>query len=104
MRPYKFEDVENIRDITRPFVSTHGEPVAWGEKGAALLGISHSHLMHPDFGDVPDIREGEVPVFWGCGVTPQVAVMDSKIPGRVVSHVPGQMLILDLKDDDVCPV
>jgi len=29
MRPYKPEDVERVRDITRPFLETHGEPIAW---------------------------------------------------------------------------
>jgi uncharacterized protein YcsI (UPF0317 family) len=29
MRPYKLEDVERVREITRPYVETHGEPVAW---------------------------------------------------------------------------
>lgn len=28
MRPYKEDDLEAVREITRPFVSTHGEPVA----------------------------------------------------------------------------
>lgn len=28
MRPYKKEDIEAVREITRPFVSTHGEPIA----------------------------------------------------------------------------
>jgi uncharacterized protein YcsI (UPF0317 family) len=30
MRPYKPEDVERVRDITRPYLETHGEPIAWG--------------------------------------------------------------------------
>jgi len=29
MRPYKKADVEKVRAITRPYVKTHGEPVAW---------------------------------------------------------------------------
>lgn len=29
MRPYKPEDVERVRDITRPYLETHGEPIAW---------------------------------------------------------------------------
>lgn len=102
MRPYKPELVEVVRDTTRPFVETHGEPVAWGWDGTAALGIEDIHK--PDFGDASEFREGEVPVFWGCGVTPQLAVMDSKIPGRVVSHAPGHMLVTDLMDRDVCSV
>jgi hypothetical protein len=29
MRPYKPEDVERVRDITRPYLEAHGEPIAW---------------------------------------------------------------------------
>lgn len=93
MRPYKPEDIEHVRDVTRPFSDTHGEPVAWGADGAAILGIAD--IMKPDFGDPPEMREAEVPVFWGCGVTPQLAVMDSKTPGRVISHSPGHMLYVE---------
>lgn len=29
MRPYKPEDIERVRAITRPYLETHGEPIAW---------------------------------------------------------------------------
>lgn len=29
MRSYKPEDVERVRNITRPYIETHGEPIAW---------------------------------------------------------------------------
>lgn len=29
MRPYKVEDIERVRDTTRPYLETHGEPIAW---------------------------------------------------------------------------
>jgi uncharacterized protein YcsI (UPF0317 family) len=38
MRPYKKVDVERVRDITRPYVKTHGEPVAWASR-------SHSSFL-----------------------------------------------------------
>ncbi|KAH3673681.1 hypothetical protein OGATHE_002147, partial [Ogataea polymorpha] len=69
MRPYKKSELEKVRSITRKFEETHGEPVDWGYDGAERLGIRD--LMHPDFGDRPEIHEDEIPVFWGCGVTPQ---------------------------------
>lgn len=37
-----------------------------------------------------------------CGVTPQLSVMDSKIPEIVCGHSPGHMLLLDIRDEDVC--
>ena len=62
MRPYKPEDVERVRDVTRPYLSTHGEPVAWGWDGAEKLGIENVH--RPDFGEPQVFMEGEIPVFW----------------------------------------
>ena len=41
-----------------------------------LLGICD--INKPDFGDAVDIKEGEISVFWACGVTPQAVVMKSK--------------------------
>ncbi|ODM15734.1 hypothetical protein SI65_08968 [Aspergillus cristatus] len=100
MRPYRPEDVEKVREVTRPYLSTHGEPVAWGWEGMRRLGIED--IQRPDFGEGPVIREGEVPVFWGCGVTPQIAVETAgeKIDGLVFAHEPGNMLITDLTDED----
>ena len=65
MRPYLLKDVEKVRHVTRPFVKTHGEPVAWGWEAVTELGIED--MDKPDFGDLVEFREGEVPVFWGCG-------------------------------------
>jgi uncharacterized protein YcsI (UPF0317 family) len=42
-----------------------------------------------------EIRGDELPVFWACGVTPQVAVRNAR-PPICITHVPGKMLITDL--------
>ena len=44
-----------------------------------------------------DIYEGEVPVFWPCGVTPQAAVENAK-PPIVITHSPGHMFITDIEN------
>jgi uncharacterized protein YcsI (UPF0317 family) len=67
MRPYREEDIERVRDITRPYTTTHGEPVAWGWEGAKALGITD--IDKPDFGVKTVWREGEMPVFWVCSET-----------------------------------
>ncbi|ESK84966.1 duf1445 domain protein [Moniliophthora roreri MCA 2997] len=102
MRPYPAGAVDVVRAITRPYVRAHGEPVAWGVDGARALGIDDIIGLNPDHGDPSDIRAGEVPVYWGCGVTPQQVVIDSGIPGTVISHAPGHMLVLDQHIADVC--
>ncbi|GAA5887275.1 hypothetical protein JCM5296_004584 [Sporobolomyces johnsonii] len=102
MRPYPREALALVRSTTRPFTLAHGEPVAWGPEGAASLGIKDVDGTSPDFGDSSEIREGEIAVYWACGVTPQLAVMDSSLPEVVMGHSPGHMLVLDMKDEDVC--
>ena len=47
-----------------------------------------------------EVREGEVPVFWACGVTPQTAIMEARLP-LVITHSPGHMFICDLTNDEV---
>ncbi|KAG0138579.1 hypothetical protein HOY82DRAFT_511979 [Tuber indicum] len=99
MRAYRERDVAEVRRITRAFRRQHGEPVAWGWAGARMLGIEEKVRKGlVDFGEWVGIdgEVGEVPVFWGCGVTPQVAVMESGIQGVVISHVPGCMFVTDV--------
>lgn len=101
MRPYKLNEIEKVRNITRKFKKTHGEPIDWGFDAVKRLGIKD--LNNPEFGDSCDILEDEVPVFWACGVTTQVAasVVGKSIKGKVMSHSPGCMLVLDIKDSEV---
>ena len=66
------------------------------------LGIDPSKVLggNPDWGDGVEVREGEVPVFWACGVTPQTAIMEARLP-LVITHSPGHMFICDLTNDEV---
>jgi len=41
------------------------------------------------------VRDGEVPVFWACGVTPQAALLAGRLP-FAITHAPGHMLVTDL--------
>ncbi|KAK7752586.1 hypothetical protein SLS62_005355 [Diatrype stigma] len=110
MRPYRAAEVERVRAITRGYSDTHGEPIAWGWDALARLGIRD--VDDPQWGDAPLTEGGrplgelygsddEVPVFWGCGVTPQEAVMRAGIQGTVMAHAPGYMLLLDCTNEDV---
>ncbi len=40
--------------------------------------IGIADINAPDFGEAVDLKEGEIPVFWACGVTPQAVVMKTK--------------------------
>lgn len=69
----------------------HGAPVHIGDP--AQIGISD--IMKPDFGDDPVIKEGDIPVFWACGVTPQMAIRNV-LPDLAITHEPGLMLVTDV--------
>lgn len=90
MRSYPEKDIPRIREITGRFAKQHGEPIAWGWDDAERIGVKHKLKKGiVDFGDVVEIPEGHVPLFWGCGVTPQVAVIQSNVEGVFMSHLPG---------------
>ena len=63
-------------------------------------GIGIRDINEPDFGDAVEVRSGEVPVFWACGVTPQAALMQAK-PPFAITHKPGHMFLTDLRDTDL---
>jgi uncharacterized protein YcsI (UPF0317 family) len=91
MRPYKPVDAIRAIQICSRFPSVHGAPIHFGDPCA--IGIAN--LDQPDFGDKVTLNDGEVPVFWACGVTPQVAVENAK-PPFCITHAPGCMLVTDL--------
>ena len=72
----------------------HGAPVHIGDP--ARIGIED--LMRPDFGDPPILEPGDIPVFWACGVTPQVAIRQAALE-FAVTHEPGCMLVTDIPAD-----
>ena len=45
------------------------------------------------------IEADEVPVFWACGVTPQLALEQAQLE-LAITHSPGCMFVTDLPDSD----
>ena len=62
----------------------------------AAIGIDD--LGAPDYGDPVEIRDGELPVFWACGVTPQAVAVASR-PELMITHAPGHMFVTDARDE-----
>ena len=96
MRPIRQSQVVRAVQVTSRFPSVHGAPVHIGDPSA--IGIRD--IARPDYGDPTEIREGEVPVFWACGVTPQAVALQSK-PRFMITHSPGHMFITDWRDEDL---
>ncbi len=93
MRPIPHAQVPAAVSITAAMPRVHGAPVQVGYPEA--IGVADP--TKPDFGDAVTIKEGEVPVFWPCGVTPQAVLMHSK-PAFAITHAPGHMFITDVKN------
>ena len=93
MRPIPDDLVVKAVNVTAAMPRVHGAPVHIGNPEA--IGIED--IFSPDYGDSVTVNEGETPVFWACGVTPQNAVIQSK-PPIAITHSPGHMFITDVKN------
>lgn len=91
MRPLKAAEAIRAIQVTSRFPSVHGAPVHLGDP--SLIGIVD--IGRPDYGDAVQICEGEIPVFWACGVTTQAIIAEVK-PDFCITHAPGHMLVTDL--------
>ncbi len=90
MRPLKAADAIRAVQITSRYPAVHGAPVHLGDP--ALIGIRN--LQRPDYGDAVEVRADEIPVYWACGVTPQAAIENARVP-LAITHAPGCMLVTD---------
>ncbi|MDG4668594.1 putative hydro-lyase [Mycobacterium sp. 236(2023)] len=90
MRPVPRHLVDLAVSVTARFPAMHGAPVHIGDPTA--IGICD--LAAPDFGDPVRVEPDDIPVFWACGVTPQV-IAERARPPLAIFHAPGHMFITD---------
>lgn len=96
MRPMTPENAQIAKEITDRYPNVHGGPVQIGNPEE----IGVKDVMKPDYGDAVEFREGEIPVFWACGVTPQAAIENAKLP-LVITHAPGHMYITNVLNTEL---
>ena len=96
MRPFKAADAIRAIQICTRFPAVHGAPVHLGDPGQIGVG----NLTQPDYGDAVSIATHELPLFWACGVTPQVA-LEAARPPFAITHTPGCMLVTDLRNSQL---
>jgi uncharacterized protein YcsI (UPF0317 family) len=92
MRPFRSGDVPQVLALTRELHLAHGAPLHQGDP--AELGIAD--MSQPDWGEPLVPEPGEVPLFWGCGLTANEALSHANLPWYAV-HQPGRMFVTDLK-------
>jgi len=96
MRPFKAADAIRAIQITSRLPAVHGAPIHIGFP--EQIGIKD--IATPDYGDPVPVEDGELPVFWACGVTPQAAIAAAR-PPFAITHAPGSMLVTDLKNSQL---
>jgi uncharacterized protein YcsI (UPF0317 family) len=96
MRPFKPADAIRAIQVTSRFPAVHGAPVHIGLPH--LIGIDD--LQEQNEGSWSDYPDDEIPVFWACGVTPQVALLAAK-PALCITHVPAHMLVTDRRNAEL---
>src|SRR2546426_8190545 len=90
MRALSPADAIRAVEITARYPTVHGAPVHIGFP--ELIGVA---LDRPAGGDPMALAPDELPVFWACGVTPEGALANARLP-LAITHKPGAMVVTDL--------
>jgi uncharacterized protein YcsI (UPF0317 family) len=96
MRAFKPADAIRAVQITSRFPNVHGAPIHIGDPAAIGVDLGK---RYQDIGD-PEVADDELPVFWACGLTPQLAVANAR-PPLCITHAPACMLITDLRNSSL---
>ncbi|MFC9552329.1 D-glutamate cyclase family protein [Rhodococcus sp. NPDC056960] len=98
MRPVPSALVATAVEVTGRYPTGHGVPLHVGDP--SVLGIAD--LTRPDFGIYPGLPVDATPVFWACGVTPQMAIPEADLE-YAMTHFAGHMLVFDSLLDAAAP-
>lgn len=96
MRPIPAGLVPLTTTVTARAPQVHGAPVHVG--APEVLGIED--LDDPDYGEPAEVRNGELPVFWACGVTPQAVAVEAA-PEVMITHSPGHMFVTRMTHEEL---
>ena len=97
MRIFNKKDIEKVKQVSENFSFAHGDPIHIGDP----IEIGIKNILNPDWGESPRKKnDHEEYFFWACGVTPQNAIIEAKIP-LCITHTPGHMLITDILENSL---
>jgi uncharacterized protein YcsI (UPF0317 family) len=96
MRAFKPSDAIRAIQITSRFPNVHGAPVHLG--APERIGINLKK-RYQNVG-YAKVTKDELPLFWACGLTPQLAIKNAK-PPLCITHAPSSMLVTDLRNDSL---
>lgn len=75
MRPMPRNLVQRAADVTAVLDQVHGAPLHIGDP--CWIGVQD--LLHPEYDDKPNIKEGDVCMFWGCATTAMEVLTNSSM-------------------------
>jgi uncharacterized protein YcsI (UPF0317 family) len=96
MRPLARAAAERAVEVSRRYPQLHGAPVHVGDPAA--LGVDLGAPLDA-IGEV-SVAAGEVPVFWACGVTPQLS-LEAARPSLAITHLSAHMLVTDVRIEEL---
>lgn len=96
MRPLRPADAIRAIGVTSKYPGVHGAPVHIGLPEAIGVDIDKPMQTLGTCRVLPD----ELPLFWACGVTPQMALSAAKLP-ICITHTSAHMLLTDVRLADL---
>jgi uncharacterized protein YcsI (UPF0317 family) len=92
MRALRPADAIAASEICDRYPQFHGRPIAVGSPH--LIGIDDLSASYGGHG-LTALRDDEIPVFWPCGATAQLAALEAKLP-LLITHYKAHMVLTDL--------
>jgi len=97
MRALRAADAIRAIGISERYPMFHGRPIHLGNP--ALIGIRDLARSYGGHG-LTQLLDDELPVFWACGATAQLAAMQARLP-LCITHHQAHMVVTDLLVDDM---
>ena len=92
MRALRPDDAAVASAISERYPQFHGRPIAIGSP--ERIGIDDLSKSYGGHG-LTALRKDELPVFWACGATAQLAALEAKLP-LLITHYKAHMVLTDL--------
>ena len=96
MRWLRREHVQIARELTGRCPKLHGAPVHVGDPSAIGADLADPIVGPPVEAIPPEVT----PMFWACGVTPQLAAVSAGLE-LLISHAPGYGFITDIPAEEM---
>ena len=91
MRALSPPDAITATIVSARYPQFHGRPVWIGEPAGIGVDLDHSYGGH----GLTTLEPGELPVFWACGATGQIAALGAGLP-LCITHNKAHMVVTDL--------